>query len=108
MDAIKDYARPMVAACVASDEFVAFADQGSTGTKMPRTSWGSMSRYPFPVASELVVEHFGRLTLPLFERIGASIHESRTLAATRDLLLPKLMSGEIRLGEAEAIAEAAE
>lgn len=31
--------------------------------------------------------------------------ENQTLAATRDLLLPKLMSGEIRLRDAEAIAE---
>ena len=31
----------------------------------------------------------------------ANAHESRTLARTRDLLLPKLMSGEIRFVEAE-------
>ena len=30
----------------------------------------------------------------------ANAHESRTLAQTRDLLLPKLMCGEIRLAEA--------
>jgi type I restriction enzyme S subunit len=34
--------------------------------------------------------------------------ENRSLAATRDLLLPKLMSGEIRVHEAEEIAEAAQ
>ena len=33
--------------------------------------------------------------------------KTRTLAATRDLLLPKLMSGEIRVKDAEKIAEAA-
>ena len=31
--------------------------------------------------------------------------ESRSLSQTRDLLLPKLMSGEIRLREAERTAE---
>jgi type I restriction enzyme, S subunit len=31
--------------------------------------------------------------------------ESRTLAQTRDLLLPKLMSGEIRVREAERMVE---
>jgi type I restriction enzyme S subunit len=35
-------------------------------------------------------------------------HESRTLAATRDLLLSKLMSGRIRLREAEEQLEAAQ
>jgi len=38
----------------------------------------------------------------------AGIHESRTLAALRDTLLPKLISGELRVREADrVIAEAA-
>ncbi len=44
---------------------------------------------------------------PLFDRIAANAHESRTLAQTRDLLLPKLMSGEIRLRDAEKVVEEA-
>lgn len=43
---------------------------------------------------------------PLFSRSIANDLESRTLAKTRDLLLPKLMSGEIRLREAEKAVEA--
>jgi len=43
----------------------------------------------------------------LFAKMRQNSHEGRTLAATRDLLLPKLMSGEIRLRDAEKIAEAA-
>jgi type I restriction enzyme S subunit len=34
------------------------------------------------------------------------VGESHTLAQTRDLLLPKLMSGEIRVRKAEKMAEA--
>ncbi len=37
------------------------------------------------------------MVIPLVERLVANEHESRTLAATRDLLLPKLLSGEIRI-----------
>lgn len=44
---------------------------------------------------------------PMFERIAANDRESQTLVATRDLLLPKLMSGEIRIKDAEKIAGAA-
>ena len=40
---------------------------------------------------------------PLFARLIANDLESRTLAETRDLLLPKLMSGEIRLKDAEKV-----
>ena len=42
----------------------------------------------------------------MLERIRANIHESRTLAETRDLLLPRLMSGELRVTEADRIVEA--
>jgi type I restriction enzyme, S subunit len=44
---------------------------------------------------------------PLFQRIKANGHESQILSQIRDLLLPKLMSGEIRVRDAEKIAEAA-
>ena len=44
---------------------------------------------------------------PLFDRSCRMTRENDTLAATRDLLLPKLMSGEIRVKDAEKIAEAA-
>ncbi|MFN4101500.1 MAG: hypothetical protein ACK4GT_17175 [Pararhodobacter sp.] len=39
--------------------------------------------------------------MPIFGRIVANEKESRTLAATRDLLLPKLMSGEVRVKDTE-------
>ena len=42
---------------------------------------------------------------PLDDRIRKNVSESRTLAQTRDLLLPKLVSGEIRLAAAEKEAE---
>jgi type I restriction enzyme S subunit len=39
-------------------------------------------------------------------RIAANDRESRSLANLRDMLLPKLLSGEIRVKEAEKLAEA--
>jgi type I restriction enzyme, S subunit len=54
------------------------------------------------------VETFAAFTdavAPSLEKTLASRSESRTLAQTRDLLLPKLMSGEIRLREAERLVE---
>ena len=38
-------------------------------------------------------------------RIVKKIHESRTLATLRDILLPKLISGEIRVPVAERALE---
>ena len=55
-----------------------------------------------------VLGAFATIVEPLLERTVTNVLESRTLAQTRDLLLPKLMSGEIRLAEAvkglEAVA----
>lgn len=50
---------------------------------------------------------FEEVVQPLFARIKANVAESRTLAAIRDLLLPKLMSGEIRVSEVEILAKQA-
>jgi type I restriction enzyme S subunit len=44
-----------------------------------------------------VVEQFEEKVSPFMERIRNNLHESRTLAALRDALLPKLLSGELRV-----------
>ncbi|MBB3066003.1 restriction endonuclease subunit S [Limibacillus halophilus] len=88
-------------ACLSSDEFVDYTDQTSTGTKMPRTSWKTMGQYKVCLPSAQITRAFQNLVQPLLDRMRANIHEARTLAQTRDLLLPKLMSGEIRLRDAE-------
>lgn len=53
------------------------------------------------VASPEVLRAFGEVTNTLIERIEANKCENANLARTRDLLLPKLMSGEIRVKDAE-------
>ena len=49
---------------------------------------------------------FVAIVQPLFDRILCNLRETETLSATRDLLLPRLMSGEIRLRDAEDVVEA--
>ena len=53
--------------------------------------------------SEELAQAFGEIAAPLMALIYQNEEESRTLAKTRDLLLPRLMSGEIRVKEAEKI-----
>jgi type I restriction enzyme S subunit len=50
-----------------------------------------------------VVEKFDQVVGPLVSRISAGLHEASTLAALRDTLLPKLISGELRVKGAEQI-----
>lgn len=44
-----------------------------------------------------VLEDFHTITNPLFEKIRFTQKENQRLVALRDTLLPKLMSGEIKL-----------
>jgi type I restriction enzyme S subunit len=84
---------------VSSEEFVEYTNAGSTGTKMPRTSWAEMARYDIALPPQAIAQAFTESVRPGVDRIIAAIHESRTLAALRDALLPKLISGELRVGD---------
>ncbi|MHB1463716.1 MAG: restriction endonuclease subunit S [Thermoleophilia bacterium] len=87
---------------VSSVEFVDYTNAGSTGTKMPRTNWAEMARYEVALPPEPVAGAFSKHVRSLVKRVNAGIYESRTLAALRDTLLPKLISGEIRVPINEA------
>ena len=89
-----------VTACVSSVDFVDYTDRTSTGTKMPRTNWKTMSGYRIYLPEISVVRMFQNVVQPILDRIIANIHEARSLATLRDALLPRLVSGELRLGEA--------
>lgn len=52
-----------------------------------------------------VVEAFGELSGPWFEKVHTMAQENQTLAALRDALIPRLMSGELRIREAEKQVE---
>jgi type I restriction enzyme S subunit len=82
---------------LSSDQFVAHADATSTGTKMPRTNWEAMARYPVALPPVAIAEAYSRLVLPFIDLIHSHVFESRSLAAIRDALLPRLLSGEIRV-----------
>lgn len=49
------------------------------------------------VPSSGVLEAFEKQAIPLFKRVQKATEESASLAALRDTLLPKLISGEIRV-----------
>ncbi|MFB7147128.1 restriction endonuclease subunit S [Agrobacterium deltaense] len=79
---------------------------GSTG--QTELSPSSLAALRIPVAPSQIQKAFDAIAEPLRSKVTANAEQSLTLAATRDLLLPKLMSGEIRLSEAEGLMEAAQ
>jgi type I restriction enzyme S subunit len=88
---------------VSSEEFVNYTTAVLTGTRMPRTNWRDMSRYEIALPPPIVAATFGRLVLPLVDAIRNNILQSRTLAQLRDTMLPKLISGQLRVPEVEEI-----
>ena len=91
---------------VSSGELVNHTDAASTGTKMPRTNWSDISRFEVAWPPKKLAADFTERIRPLVERMISNIHESRTFAALRDALLPKLLSGELRVPAPERMAEA--
>ena len=63
-----------------------------------------MSNQVLPPAE--LLGHFERFAGELSRRVNCGNEESRTLAALRDALLPKLISGEVRVGDAERFVRA--
>jgi type I restriction enzyme S subunit len=82
---------------VSSDEFVRYTDAVSTGTKMPRSNWKEMSRYEVAIPPISLAKAFGVRIAPLIQKIRENVLQSRKLSEIRDSLLPRLMSGRIRV-----------
>ena len=83
----------------AHEEIVSRAN-GSTFLEISKTNFR-----PIPVVapSEDVLHQFDRIARPLYRRVVSNEIGSKTLADLRDALLPKLISGEIRVQDAEQI-----
>ena len=78
----------------------------SGGSTFAEISKRAFRPVPVVVPSDQILVAYDRLIRPLYLRIVANTKENKTLARTRDLLLPKLMSGEISLRDPERAQEA--
>lgn len=78
-----------------------------TGAVQPKLSQGRMNGMPFVFPGDALCAAFAEAVRPLFACRRANTDEINTLAAVRDALLPKLLSGDIRVPEAEKLAEQA-
>lgn len=81
-----------------------FATRHSTGSTIPYAVWiGSLEDMPVLVPTPAVHKAFNNVIQPILVRIPEPYFENRTLAALRDTLLPKFISGELRIKDAEKI-----
>ncbi|MDE0341832.1 MAG: restriction endonuclease subunit S [Deltaproteobacteria bacterium] len=86
-------------------EFAEIARNKQT-TGLGHVTQQDLKRLLVHIGSPTVMTAFDELMEPTYDRIQGNLMEVRVLAQTRDLLIPKLMSGEIRLRNAEEAVEA--
>jgi type I restriction enzyme, S subunit len=81
---------------MSSDEFVAVtAQQMKEGSKMPRADWKQMRAYSVPLPPSGLLNDFNEAIKPIVEQLKFLSFANQKLRAARDLLLPRLMSGEL-------------
>jgi type I restriction enzyme S subunit len=89
-----------------SNEFRTFAIQRMTGSSgRQRVPPDSLSHYRLaaPATDSSVFKAFGQIVNPLFERVQSAMEQSRMLSTIRDILLPRLISGELAIPDAGRI-----
>jgi len=81
-----------------SEELRTHAIQNMTGSSgRQRVPSECFAQFEIPVPPEPIARQFGEIAKQLMHFIRVNDEQSRTLAALRDALLPKLISGEIRV-----------
>lgn len=89
--------RSLVAIIASDTETIRWADTHSTGTKMPVINWGILQTMPAPFPSEDLAKAFEEVAGPMLDQIGVLALRVQNLRRTRDLLLPRLLSGQVSL-----------
>ena len=81
------------------DRFFDYMVAGSKGTKMPRGDKQQIMNYPVVLPNKASLDLFNRLVVPMLDQIASNRIENSRLVALRDILLPRLMSGELDVSE---------
>ena len=78
----------------------------NTDAAVPGLNRKNAYRLQFPQPASGLIAAFENFTHAIWQRRAKNLRETETLTQTRDLLLPKLISGEIRIRDAENMVEA--
>ena len=88
---------PLVVCATSSDHFVAVASKTvREGSKMPRADWNVLQTYSVPKPPTGLLGVFNDTVVLITAQCKALALQNRALVQARDLLLPRLMNGEVR------------
>ena len=71
----------------------------NAGSAVPTLNRNHVHNLRVVIPPKPIIEAFDAQVMPLMKQQKANEDQSRTLATLRDTLLPKLLSGELRLKE---------
>ncbi|ENM3882831.1 restriction endonuclease subunit S [Vibrio cholerae] len=80
-------------------------DSGSSGTVFSSINQKELKKVSFVAPPQELIEAFHKIVDPIDQKVEVLSKEIESLSSLRDTLLPKLLSGEIELGETEEMAE---
>ena len=86
------------------EEFRRYSDSSSSRGSLTTTL---LKELPFVIPTQNLTSLFQKTTLPMVEKIELNLKENEVLSELRDTLLPKLISGELRIPDAEKFLEEA-
>lgn len=72
---------------------------GGTSTSHQRLKLDELMLLPLPLAPEGLVQAFAEVTRPVYRLVANLTSQNASLRTTRDLLLPKLVSGELDVSD---------
>ncbi len=102
----KDVHHTYIACLARHEKFRQHAMQSMVGSSgRQRVQNSCFDDYFIAVPTDDVMKKFAQMTKPSFDKFKANTAESIALAELRDTLLPKLISGELRLDEVELAVE---
>lgn len=78
-----------------SSLFTTFIASRTEGSVIPHLYQKDFMEFEFPLPDMEIMHRFDQTTAPMFKMVMSNLQENEALVATREMLLPKLMSGEI-------------
>jgi type I restriction enzyme S subunit len=86
-----------------TDDFVSYLANSATGATYPAVTTATFEKADLLIPSAPLLKKFGDVTIPMAEQIHTLQRRTQNLRRTRDLLLPRLLSGQVNLKESGAM-----
>lgn len=90
---------------VVRPEFVEYLVANADGSAYPAVRADHFAKAQILIPTRLVTVSFDSIAMPMRDWVASADRESRSLAELRDLLLPKLLAGEVHVAETKRLPE---